>query len=241
MERVIKSDVSLVLLAGGMGSRFGSETPKLLVELAGRPLIYYPLKTALSLGVFDEIVVVSIDQIVEPVKEMVASLRDISEEFIGDVHFQPSGTTRSESVENGLKAVHHRKVVIHDADRPLASAQLFRRVVDEIGPGVGVVPVIAPLDSVLKEGEGARPPTYLLRSEVFLAQTPQGFLTRELRMARELVRNRLNRFTDDGSIYTAGGYEVKMVQGERTNVKLTYPAELNLLRAYMDELSDGAK
>jgi len=66
-------------------------------------------------------------------------------------------------------------------------------------------------------------------------------LTRELRMARELVRNRLNRFTDDGSIYTAGGYEVKMVQGERTNVKLTYPAELNLLRAYMDELSDGAK
>jgi len=116
VERVIKSDVSLVLLAGGMGSRFGSETPKLLVELAGRPLIYYPLKTALSLGVFDEIVVVSIDQIVEPVKEMVASLRDISEEFIGDVHFQPSGTTRSESVENGLKAVHHAQRGLSCAD-----------------------------------------------------------------------------------------------------------------------------
>lgn len=232
--------MSLILLAGGIGARFGGETPKLLIELAGKPLIYYPLRTALSLGVFDEIVVVSIDRIVEPVKEMVASLRDISEEFIGDVLFQPSGNTRSQSVENGLSAVQHRRVVIHDADRPLVSRELFRAVVDTVNPGTGAVPVISPLDSVLKEGEAGKPAEYLSRSEVFLVQTPQAFFTSELRMARELMRSRLDRFTDDGNIYVSGGYRVEMVPGERTNIKLTYPADLRLLEAYLEELSDDA-
>lgn len=228
------------MLAGGIGARFGGETPKLLIELGGKPLIYYPLRTALSLGLFDEIVVVSIDRIVDPVKEMVASLRDVSEEFIGDVKFQPSGNTRSQSVENGLSVVQHRKVVIHDADRPLTSRDLFRTVLDEARPGTGIVPVISPLDSVLKEGEAGRPPEYLSRSEVFLVQTPQAFYTSELRMARELMRNRLNRFTDDGSIYVSGGYRVEMVPGERTNMKLTYPADMRLLEAYLEELNDDA-
>jgi 2-C-methyl-D-erythritol 4-phosphate cytidylyltransferase len=238
-DRRRECDVSVIILAGGTGRRFGSTSvPKLLTNLKGKPLIAYSLETALSLEFAHELVVVCHPSIKRQTDELVSEMNGVITRSMDKVVVCEGDDSRAASVECGLKHATGRCVMIHDGDRPLATAVLYRRVLDALKPGVGVVPAINPIESVIQKDHEGRPIGYIPRDQLLLAQTPQAFITKEYREARERVQSRNDQHTDDGSVFAAGGYNLVAVPGEQSNVKVTFAVDVRIVESYLEAMKD---
>jgi 2-C-methyl-D-erythritol 4-phosphate cytidylyltransferase len=116
-------------------------------------------------------------------------------------------------------------VVVHDAARCFASPELFGRVVAAVAAGaVGAIPVLAVTDTVKRIDDG-RAVSTLDRAGLGLAQTPQAFRRRELVDAHERAASAGVEATDDAALLEEGG-DVRVVQGDPANVKITTPEDL---------------
>jgi len=147
------------------------------------------------------------------------------------------GATRSDSVRAGLAAVppDAEIVCVHDAARPLASAALFRRVIDAVRAGAdGAVPGLAVVDTIkVVDADGvviATPD----RSSLTAVQTPQAFRAGVLRAAHACGGDG----TDDALLVERAGGRVVVVPGEASNRKITDPADLDWARAMLVELDE---
>jgi 2-C-methyl-D-erythritol 4-phosphate cytidylyltransferase len=196
------SDVWAILVAAGSGVRFGGD--KHIAQLEGHPL-WELAEAALRSGGASMVVIV------------------------GD---QPGwvagGKRRRDSVANGLAAVPDEVpfVLVHDAARPLASADLVRRVIDRlrIGDAAGVVPAVPVRDTLKQTREDAVVVT-VDRSALVAVQTPQGFRTDVLRRAHASGDDDA---TDDAMLLEAIGEVVVTVPGEPNNLKITFAEDLDL-------------
>ncbi len=194
--------VAGIVVAAGAGSRFGS--PKQEVLLVDRPLWQWA-RDALVAGGVSEVVVVG------PVPGGVAG-----------------GVRRRDSVAAGLRHIPADAgvVVVHDAARPLATAELVRRVLDrlEAGDVDGVVPAL-PLTDAVKEVADDQVVGTVDRSRLVTVQTPQAFVTEALRGAHQATGEDV---PDDAALVERQGGRVAVVEGERANLKITYPDDLRL-------------
>jgi 2-C-methyl-D-erythritol 4-phosphate cytidylyltransferase len=144
----------------------------------------------------------------------------------------PGGATRSDSVRAGLALVSGDAdvIVVHDAARPLASHELFARVIQAIADGAdGAVPALPVADTV-KRVEGDRVVETVPRDGLVGVQTPQAFRADALRAAHRIG----GVDTDDAAMVEANGGVVRIVDGERRNLKLTLADDLELARALLD-------
>jgi len=238
VEDRVNPDTTVILLAGGAGRRFGSGNHKLLVPVAGRPLLAYALETARSLP-FVRRVVIPCHPDVQEVAERLALLAGGEGAGGAEIVLCGGGETRASSVEQALVHAGEGRLLIHDAARPLASGALFERVAAAIAPGIGVIPVVPAVDAVLMlRGEGAGA-AYLPQGEPALVQTPQGFFAAEYRAAREAIGAQANALGDDGEVFLAAGYALRTVEGEPTNIKVTYAADLRIVRSLWSGADDG--
>jgi 2-C-methyl-D-erythritol 4-phosphate cytidylyltransferase len=194
-----------LLLAAGRGTRFGG--PKHDVEMDGIP-IWRQSERALLDGGVDHLIVVG--------------------DFDGAV---PGGDRRRDSVASGLAAIsnHVGFVLVHDAARPLVTADLVRSVIDRllVGDVAGVVPAV-PVRDTLKRVSGDIVVETVDRSELVAVQTPQGFDLEMLRSAHAQVATDV---TDDASMVEAIGGVIAIVDGDPTNLKVTYPEDLAVAEA----------
>jgi 2-C-methyl-D-erythritol 4-phosphate cytidylyltransferase len=139
------------------------------------------------------------------------------------------GTTRSESVRNGLARVPHGAdiVCVHDAARPFASSTLFKRVIAAVEDGAdAAIPAVAVADTIKEidaDGVVARTPP---RDRLVAVQTPQAFRAASLRAAHEHGGDA----TDDAALVEAIGGRVVVVEGDPENRKLTVPDDLEWAR-----------
>lgn len=146
------------------------------------------------------------------------------------------GAERDDSVRNGLAALPGAAVhvLIHDAARPFMSARLVRTVQAELAGGaVAVIPAL-PVTDTIKMVEGARVLSTLPRHRLVAVQTPQGFARAELEAAHaarleEAARGQGQPVTDDAMLMEAAGHAVRVVPGEKTNVKITTVEDMALL------------
>jgi 2-C-methyl-D-erythritol 4-phosphate cytidylyltransferase len=142
------------------------------------------------------------------------------------------GETRSASVRVGLAEVPAdvEIVVVHDAARPLASHELFKRVIDAVAAGAdGAVPAVSVVDT-LKRVEEDRIVATVARDDLVAAQTPQAFRAAFLRRAHDSNSDA----TDDAALVELAGGKVVIVPGEPTNLKLTVAADLDVMRALIE-------
>lgn len=195
-----------VVVAGGGGTRFGER--KQYAEMAGRRVLDWSLAAASAVA----------DGVVAVVPE-----DDAARSFPGATAVVAGGATRSESVRNGLAAVpaDAAVVLVHDAARPAASVDLFRRVVQAVLDGAdGVVPGVPVTDSLRMRGGAA-----VDRDGLVAVQTPQGFSAAVLREAHGSGGDA----SDDATLVERIGGTIVVVDGEITNVKLTHgPDRLGL-------------
>lgn len=196
-----------IVVAAGTGTRFGGV--KHSVELGGVEL-WQRARSALLDGGVEHVVVVG------PVPDGVAG-----------------GRRRRDSVAAGLELVPRDVsfVLVHDAARPLASSRLTELVLDrlEAGDADGVVPAL-PVRDTLKAVQGEDVVGTRSRSELVAVQTPQGF-------GRDILARAHEEFsgdaTDDAAMVEAIGGRVVWVEGESTNLKITYPGDLRVMEALL--------
>jgi 2-C-methyl-D-erythritol 4-phosphate cytidylyltransferase len=198
-----------IVVAAGAGTRFGA--PKQFLDLAGVRVVDRSIATAARHS--DGIVVVT-------PSEPVAGAAGVSGPDGVEFHSVPGADTRAGSVRRGLFAVPEDATVIlvHDAARPLASDALFERVIAAVRGGAdAVAPAVPVADTLRRRGGGV-----VDRDEVVAVQTPQGFAAAALRRAHESGEEA----TDDVTVVENHGGTVVVVDGDRHNLKLTTPLDM---------------
>ncbi len=213
----------MVVVAAGSGSRFGA--PKQYEPLGGARVLDHALADARSCA--DGVVLVVAPERaedVEPGADVVVA----------------GGATRSASVRAGLAAVPDDAdvVLVHDAARPLAGADLFARVVAAVRGGAdAVVPAVPVADTIRTRPAGDDPGTTLDRATLVAVQTPQGFDAAVLRAAHASGAEG----TDDASVVEAAGGTVTLVDGHPANRKITDPDDLALAAALLARRASGGR
>lgn len=232
--------LGVVLVAGGRGERLGGETPKAFVELGARTLLEHGIETVVSLPHSGQLVLV-VPQSRAP-EALMLSHGLTAAHPRWRVSVVSGGRERHESVRFGLAALHDsiETVLVHDAARPLASADLFERVIAAVHrTGGGVIPAL-PLADTLKrvDGEGAVQET-VDRTDLVAVQTPQGFPKDALVAAHESAAlldgesQAQGAPTDDAEVVQRAGETVTTVPGETRAHKLTTPYDFAILEALL--------
>jgi 2-C-methyl-D-erythritol 4-phosphate cytidylyltransferase len=211
----------LAILAAGSSSRAGVD--KVLADLGGHPVLLWSLQAGQVAGCFHEIIVVA-------PAERVAAVAAVTRGREG-VRVVAGGATRTASSWAALDAAGDAEVIaVHDAARPFVPPSLFQRCV-AIAKAEGSAAAGLPLaDTVRRANEAGAAREEIEREGLWAAQTPQVFRRDLLEKTRAAVGDR--SFSDDAAAVVAAGLPVKMVPGERRNLKITTFEDL----AYAREL-----
>ena len=228
--------VAAVLTAAGSGSRLGAAMPKALVLVAGRPLVVHAARGLAASGVVDLVVVpVPRGHEGEFARELTAAA-DLLDGV--PVRLVVGGASRQASVAAALASLPPEVdvVLVHDAARALAPADLVRRVVEAVRGGARVVvPAVPVTDSVLHvDGDDVRP---VDRAALRAVQTPQGFDRAVLDAGHAAGAHRADdeatAATDDASLCTVLGERITLVAGSPDAFKITVPADLGAAAALL--------
>ena len=223
------SEACAVLTAAGSGSRLGCEVPKALVELSGRPLVWWAAR-GLRAGGVGTIVVTAPAASLDEFRGVIADIGGV--EVVAG-----SDRSRQASVALGLAALGQRNpgdvVLVHDAARPLTPAQVTARVIDAVRAGAGAVIPVLPVTDTLKSVDASGVVTGTpRRAEMVAVQTPQGFRWDVLMRAHEagasLGADEAVAATDDAGLVEAIGAVVHTVAGDERSLKVTRPLDLSL-------------
>ena len=223
------SEACAVLTAAGSGSRLGCEVPKALVELSGRPLVWWAARGLRAGGVGTIVVTAPAASL----DEFRAGIADIG----GVEVVAGSDRSRQASVALGLAALGQHKpgdvVLVHDAARPLTPAQVTARVIDAVRAGAGAVIPVLPVTDTLKSVDASGVVTGTpRRADMVAVQTPQGFrwdvLTRAHEAGASLGADEAVAATDDAGLVEAIGAVVHTVAGDERSLKVTRPLDLSL-------------
>ena len=201
------------MVAAGTGTRFGGA--KQYAALGARRVLDHAIEVAVSRS--DGVVVVTPPD----GAESPASAIDGVDAVVS------GGATRSASVRAGLAAVPDdaEVVVVHDAARPLAGADLFDATVAAVRAGAdGAIPAVPVTDSLRHRSAGP-----VDRDELVAVQTPQAFAATTLRAAHAAAPEA----TDDAAVVEAVGGRIELVAGDRWNLKITEPDDLVVAAALL--------
>lgn len=228
--------ITAIVLAAGSGSRMKSKTKKQFMEIKGKPVIWYSLFEFEKSRV-DEIILVTGKEDIDYCKKEIVekyNLKKIKNVVAG-------GSERYESVYNGLKEVTGNIVLIHDGARPLINNEIIERSIegtiksDACVVGVLVKDTIKRAD---KEGYIIDTPN---RSELWITQTPQSFKTDLVKMAYKKMKEELEKgnttlnITDDAMVveeFTTN--QVRFVQGDYKNIKVTTPEDIDIAELFIE-------
>jgi 2-C-methyl-D-erythritol 4-phosphate cytidylyltransferase len=146
------------------------------------------------------------------------------------------GEWRQGSVFKALRALSSgvEMVLVHDGARPLATPALFTRAIKALRDCEGVITAVAVVDTV-KEVEGGWVVRTPDRRRLWAIQTPQCFRSPALLDAHERANQEGVWATDDAALLERYGYRVRVVEGELTNLKITYPRDIILAEALIEE------
>lgn len=213
----------LLIPAAGMGTRMGSDRNKLLLKVRSQPIIAWTLLAAGAASEINWIGIISQPTDWPDLKAILAELN-----LTKPVELIAGGTTRQESVYNGLQALPAaaEQVLIHDGARCLATPDLLNSCADAIRHCPGLIAAVAVKDTIKVVDENGIIQSTPDRRQLWAAQTPQGFNVKLLKQchAEGVRQNWL--VTDDAALFEKCGIEVRIVQGEETNLKVTTPQDL---------------
>jgi 2-C-methyl-D-erythritol 4-phosphate cytidylyltransferase / 2-C-methyl-D-erythritol 2,4-cyclodiphosphate synthase len=211
--------VSAIIAAGGRGERFGAGRPKQLLTLGGVPILQRSVEALLGHPRIH-------DMVVALPPELAAAPPTYLRARDKPIVVVEGGARRQDSVARAFARVppETELVVIHDAARPLVSADLIERTVAAAAVDGAAVAAMRATDTVKRgDAEGCVIET-LPREQVYLAQTPQAFRIAVLRDALQHAADA----TDEATLAERAGHRVRLVDGDASNVKITTPADLSV-------------
>lgn len=225
-----------VILAGGSGKRAGGDMPKQFFKIADKTILEYSLEKFENNSLIDEIVVVGNPAYLEDIRRIL-HVRPLSKVK----HILPGGQERYHSVLAALEIYKNTPchLLIHDAVRPLVSQRIIDEVIRNLQTCKAVNVAIPVTDTIIEVDPAKAVITGIPdRNRLYRVQTPQGFDAQTLYNAySKALDDPAFTTTDDCSVIRkyAPGEKIKIVKGENTNIKLTYPEDLFLLEHLLNK------
>lgn len=226
----------LVLTAAGASRRFGGDTSKVLLRLGGVPVLVRAARAFReALGPTPTVVTAR----AEDLDALTALVR--REPALAGAVVVEGGATRQASVARGVAALPPGLdvVLVHDAARPLVTADLVRRVAEAAARDGAAAPALPVRDSVHRVGPDGRLVGSLAREDLRAVQTPQAARAPLLRAALEAAEARGLEATDEVALLVAAGVPVTPVPGDEDNLKLTVPADLARARQVLEARAEA--
>lgn len=227
--------VSAILLAGGIGSRMNSQTPKQFLQLAEKPIARYSFDIFSAMSEIDEIIVVCLPEYRDLFESFLHPLPNAVSRLNKHLTFALPGERRQDSVYNGLMEASQDShfICIHDAARPFIDEALVRRALDA-GFAHGAATVGMPVKFTVKQSDKhhfvhSTPD----RAYIWEIQTPQVIRKDILQEGFNYANKNHLTVTDDVSLVELLGKEVKLVEGSHINLKITVPTDLMIAQNYL--------
>lgn len=227
----------LVVMAAGHGTRMGSALPKQFIPLGGKPILQRSIERFVQ--ACPDVRVITVLP-----RDFMPEWKDLCQKnnFYYPQILVEGGITRFHSVRNALERVPAGAVVaIHDGVRPLVTPELVARMFGRLSTCRALIPVLPSVDSlkavrkvVKASGEEVLetiPGAILDRETVYRAQTPQMFLSEDIKAAYGQAFD--TAFTDDASVAAKKNIPLSYIEGERYNIKITTPDDLDFAEAIL--------
>lgn len=211
---------SVVITAAGNSTRFGED--KLLLEIAGKPVIIRTVEQFVQCSQIDEIIVATR-------KQDILHYQKLFKEYELIVKVVEGGSERIESIYNGAKASCGDIVLTHDGARPLTPVWLIDDLIDAAKKYGAAMTAIPPSATIKYAENDLIIRSSLPRATTWIAQTPQGFRRDILLNSMEsAIHQKYFVATDDSEIVSMFGHHVKIVPGDPVNIKLTVKSDLSI-------------
>lgn len=216
--------VKVIIPASGSGERFGSKIPKQFLKIEGKEIIAHTLEKFNSIKLTDEIIISTKLEYFVKISAVLKkyNLRKVKKIVEG-------GMRRQDSVYNALINLECEEddlILIHDAVRPFISKKKILELIKTAEKENCVIPGI-PVPETVKRVDAENIVTETIdRKNVWTIQTPQVFRYDILRKSFEKAYNENFTGTDESAIVENAGYKVKVIEGEKTNVKITFREDI---------------
>lgn len=228
-----------VILAGGTGSRMGSnDMPKQFLEIKGKPIINHTIEKFLPNPRFEKIIVLSPKAWVHHTKEIIRKYTGKTDH----IAVIEGGATRNETIMNAIAYIERNHtldddtvIVTHDSVRPFLTHRIIEENIDA-ALEFGACDTVIPATDTIVESEGECISAIPDRRRMYQGQTPQSFRAKLLRDTYlSLSDDEKAILTDAAKILVMKGAQVRLVQGETFNIKITYPYDLKIARSLLEE------
>ncbi|MBD5518000.1 MAG: 2-C-methyl-D-erythritol 4-phosphate cytidylyltransferase [Lachnospiraceae bacterium] len=231
--------VTALVLSGGTGRRMGVDTPKQYIKINGRPIISYCLQTLLSHKKINAVQIVADEMWRGSILNAMECMQDdgnggaVPEKLRG---FSAPGENRQLSIFHGLEDIRTYAeetdiVLIHDAARPLLTADMITACLDAVAGHDGVLPVLPMKDTVYYSEDGIRVSSLLERARIFAGQAPEAFVLRKYYEAnKQLLPERILQINGSTEPAILAGLDIAMIPGDEGNFKITTQADLERFR-----------
>ena len=209
-----------IIVAGGKGTRFGSDVPKQFLPLNGIPVLMHTINRFAD-GKAEIIVVLPAAQI-EDWQELCKK-----HDFTTPHKVVTGGNTRFGSVKNALDTITPQKgdlIAVHDGVRPLVSKEIIDEAFTVAAESGSAIPAIDVTDTIRRLDDDGVSSKALLRSSLRAVQTPQTFDAEILKSAYDVPFS--ESFTDDASVVESAGHQVTLTKGSPRNIKITHSIDL---------------
>ncbi|RZK55195.1 MAG: 2-C-methyl-D-erythritol 4-phosphate cytidylyltransferase [Pedobacter sp.] len=209
-----------IIVGGGSGKRMQNSVAKQFLLLKDKPVLMHTI-SAFHNSIFNPQIILVLNADLHQQWEVLCFKHNFNIPHL----IIRGGEQRFHSVRNGLMAIKDDGIVaIHDAVRPIVSNKLITNAYEVAEQRGNAVTCIKPSDSVRKVKD--KESKIINRDELVLIQTPQTFEISQLRTAYQ--QHYKPKFTDDASVVEKAGFKINLIEGERNNIKITYPEDLEL-------------
>lgn len=220
-----KPAISLIIPAAGQGRRMDSDIPKPYMLLADKIVLEHTLSCFIELDSLAQVIVSTAGEFRNTTKELLEKL------FPGiDTKTASGGKKRQDSIRNALAKVAGsvNLIAVHDAVRPFVDEETIKACAAAAVKYGGAITGVPVKDTIKQVDENFMIEKTPDRSSLWQAQTPQIFKRSLLLKAYKNAEKEHYIGTDDASLVEAAGATVKMVEGQRSNIKLTYPLDFTV-------------
>lgn len=231
------------ILAGGIGSRMGgTDTPKQFLPLGDRPVIVHTIEKFVINSKIDEIIVLTPQNFISHTVHLI-------EEYIGvnsNVTVIEGGKTRNDTIMNCVDYIERNFgidddsiIITHDSVRPFVTHRIIEDNIVAAKRYGACDTVVPATDTIVESINGTTIESIPVRDYYYQGQTPQSFNIKKLyNLINSLTEEESNILTDACKIFTLKDEDVHLVEGEVTNIKITYPYDLKLANTILEDNHD---
>ena len=221
------------ILAGGVGSRMGnSDVPKQFLNLSDKPILIHTIEKFIINSKFDKILVLTPNNFINSTIDLIKNIEGETDKIV----VLEGGETRNDTIRNAISYIKNNFpidddsiIVTHDSVRPFVSHRIIEdniKMASEYGACDTVIPAT---DTIVESVDGDTISSIPLRDHYYQGQTPQSFKINKLdSLYNNLSKDEIESLTDAAKIFTLNNEDVFLVEGDVTNIKITYPYDLKL-------------